>query len=1071
MAQLDLSRSQAVHHPAALIEALPSSPSFASYCISSTPAKATERAGQASPFMSHPLPVSSNTPARRFISPNALLHRRLITKSQLSPSKRNRVPLSNIIDEAAMFAGPSQERRRSSLGNELSPSSSSSDKRDAAPPSSSMSTFQLQPVPLGKRKKASRSSLARKKTSDVASPRMEKRLRIDSTSTLPSIASRQYKGLLTSVFRPADSLAREAQNIRQDSVLRSRLQSKKPHIALAGVNTPSQPRTRISRPKLNRTQSLPNLKAVPEVDLSLAVTHRLALPPRLVDYLSSLRERAQQQLWQPPQSISPDGIASTPSLNRDRMTSSAMAAHASSFARNGYCSTTVDAQGNVRTIFIPSLHPPITRQTLKELDLHEILKNPQLRHDIVFDANVQFRPNFDGERGRKKKELGNKYWYAIQKEVETGCTCTSFNGMMLLTCSCGMGTSKTTAIGQSATSLSSIKSPMPSLANYSHSGIGSNGTMAAVPMTPAQSHSSAKVKSPQSATGLGAGRIPSRIPLLIQELRAICLSVLPSTSSAGEPETPASARINTSVPTMGNAYTPFSARFTAKTPLTASSSVASHHILIAQSLDPLLITQQLQHGLLDIASLISFLGSILKLHCAPMRDEAIETMIKTICVDGEIAVGLRMCFEILELMKLDTANHQLRSSRMYLIETAVDFEIRYFRDQLDQGKITLDRTKQWFTLAIEKQKTNPALNTLTRTKTITKSFDLGLLQLIMDPPADLAASSSAPNTSTSSLKHAYTNNYPETFQFDSYRLMSFHGDVTDITIVYMLLLLFRQLACSSTNLAQVDLPTTTLSASAISDNASSLATRQLNSVKNEIWTLLNDADQEISTAGVCHPPSTSATPKTNATPAVATSRLLSQSALSGSHKLENPIWRRAMNDVVLQIAARAIEVQMQARRDSKAVVQPVLPSIASPPREETMKMLMAWVETNLRRESGLHRLCQQRLKNVLYALLDDDQSSSMATKASRKEREESGEETPGKRIRLQEGAVAVTHTQDKQSISMPSKTDVEIALQKGGLEPFMAEIKLLSERIIKVRSFHLRVFRSLYEKLAGGVAC
>lgn len=45
-----------------------------------------------------------------------------------------------------------------------------------------------------------------------------------------------------------------------------------------------------------------------------------------------------------------------------------------------------------------SLSPPITKATLRELDLHEILRNPQLRHDSVFDPNLMFRPNYDGER-------------------------------------------------------------------------------------------------------------------------------------------------------------------------------------------------------------------------------------------------------------------------------------------------------------------------------------------------------------------------------------------------------------------------------------------------------------------------------------------------------------------------------------------------------------------------------------------------------------------------------------------------------------------------------------------------
>lgn len=45
-----------------------------------------------------------------------------------------------------------------------------------------------------------------------------------------------------------------------------------------------------------------------------------------------------------------------------------------------------------------SLSPPITRTTLKELDLNEILRNPQLRHDVVHDPSLMFRPNHDGQR-------------------------------------------------------------------------------------------------------------------------------------------------------------------------------------------------------------------------------------------------------------------------------------------------------------------------------------------------------------------------------------------------------------------------------------------------------------------------------------------------------------------------------------------------------------------------------------------------------------------------------------------------------------------------------------------------
>ena len=45
-----------------------------------------------------------------------------------------------------------------------------------------------------------------------------------------------------------------------------------------------------------------------------------------------------------------------------------------------------------------SVLPPITRASLKELDLAEILQNPALRHDVFHDEGLVFRANYDGER-------------------------------------------------------------------------------------------------------------------------------------------------------------------------------------------------------------------------------------------------------------------------------------------------------------------------------------------------------------------------------------------------------------------------------------------------------------------------------------------------------------------------------------------------------------------------------------------------------------------------------------------------------------------------------------------------
>ncbi|KAJ3026203.1 UNVERIFIED_CONTAM: hypothetical protein HDU68_006077, partial [Siphonaria sp. JEL0065] len=63
------------------------------------------------------------------------------------------------------------------------------------------------------------------------------------------------------------------------------------------------------------------------------------------------------------------------------------------------------------------LLPPITRFTLRELDMDEILLNPQLRHDLYFDPNLQFKPNTDGERGTAKRLKTQQYWDKVTQEI------------------------------------------------------------------------------------------------------------------------------------------------------------------------------------------------------------------------------------------------------------------------------------------------------------------------------------------------------------------------------------------------------------------------------------------------------------------------------------------------------------------------------------------------------------------------------------------------------------------------------------------------------------------------------
>jgi hypothetical protein len=62
--------------------------------------------------------------------------------------------------------------------------------------------------------------------------------------------------------------------------------------------------------------------------------------------------------------------------------------------------------------------PPITRQSLSELDIQNIIANIRLRHDVNFDRDLSFRPNLDGAKGQEKVKAAHRYWKALVAELE-----------------------------------------------------------------------------------------------------------------------------------------------------------------------------------------------------------------------------------------------------------------------------------------------------------------------------------------------------------------------------------------------------------------------------------------------------------------------------------------------------------------------------------------------------------------------------------------------------------------------------------------------------------------------------
>jgi hypothetical protein len=70
----------------------------------------------------------------------------------------------------------------------------------------------------------------------------------------------------------------------------------------------------------------------------------------------------------------------------------------------------------------PAVEPPVTKTTLSELDVNKIVNNPKLRHDINFDPDLHFRPNLDGEKGRRKTQRANDFWATMKTQLESYIT-------------------------------------------------------------------------------------------------------------------------------------------------------------------------------------------------------------------------------------------------------------------------------------------------------------------------------------------------------------------------------------------------------------------------------------------------------------------------------------------------------------------------------------------------------------------------------------------------------------------------------------------------------------------------
>ncbi|TFY50162.1 hypothetical protein EVG20_g11683, partial [Dentipellis fragilis] len=478
---------------------------------------------------------------------------------------------------------------------------------------------------------------------------------------------------------------------------------------------------------------------------------------------------------------------------------------------------------------IPIRHPPINKETLKELDLDAIMRNPQLRHDFLFDSGLQFR----AAATRRKREQAETYWRAVRTELESGCTCVTFDTR-----------------GRPH-SLLCVCKRLPDAP--------SEPVIACMPL--------------RRKLTL---RMPSRIKPLLQELLHVLLSII---------------RPQTSVPpnTQGGNVS-FQQRLRQHQEQT---------VRLQAVLDADLILQEMKHGVYDLSSSFRVIGEVLKSHCAPMRDGAVDAVValaNKCSLDGEgtkadAVQAMRSCFEILELMKLDIANHQMQTLRPYIIHSSPEFELRTFKERhVAQAQRAL--TEQWLVSAHRQLEASDyklvypqrvlSFRTLSKRTRVILSSLKAIIDLIFSPPSPVPLSSPLVTT-TAPTHHAVPpvasllSGYPESLYLDHSRLILLAKDASDLSTIYMLLMLYRQLLFTSTPQsppARGDM---------VLDDA------HLQNIKKELWEL---GPQNL---GRCFLPV----------------QPIHHSRSSQNDEKEQEEWNTGIKSVVLQVTARASEARQR----------------------------------------------------------------------------------------------------------------------------------------------------------------
>lgn len=179
--------------------------------------------------------------------------------------------------------------------------------------------------------------------------------------------------------------------------------------------------------------------------------------------------------------------------------------------------------------------------------------------------------------------------------------------------------------------------------------------------------------------------------------------------------------------------------------------------LILLRLDVDHLVRMTRVGHFDAVEFSAWLAELLMTHCAPLRDEMAQEMHRMV-TDGvrtndmdRLVEGLETLLALLENMKLDVANHQVRSFKVPLIADTVPFLKDCFSKMNKQKQLDLESSRRWFD-EVQDRYGQPGASEF-------DNFVRGTVMLCRSPYRTL----------------------PNTFSYDKERLLCLQNEVLDLT--------------------------------------------------------------------------------------------------------------------------------------------------------------------------------------------------------------------------------------------------------------------------------------------------